>query len=58
MIVNAQKKMCVVVELNRKDICKLLEGQDVITETRAFDDEPAVVRVYCCEPNMEEDYAE
>jgi hypothetical protein len=58
MIANAQIKMCVVVELNKDDVCKLLKGEDIFTETRAHDDQPAFVRVYCSEPNYGREYAE
>lgn len=49
MIVNAKKTNYVIVELTKQDIDLILEGEDVVTESRAYSDDGCLVRVYCSE---------
>lgn len=50
MIVNAHKTTLVTVELEKDDIRKILKGQSLYVETRAYNDELVMAHVYCSNP--------
>ena len=51
MISNARKVTYIVVELNAKDISRLLKGRAIYQENRNIDDQRCLVQVYCSQPN-------
>lgn len=50
MIVNARRTLYVIVELSAEDMQTILEGHEVIRESRAAGDQEVLVRVYCDHP--------
>jgi len=50
MIVNATNTTYVIVELTKTDALNILEGADIIVQSRAAQDIPVLCRVYCANP--------
>ena len=50
MIANARKATYVVVELNSKDIRKMLKGRAIYQETMDIADQRCLVQIYCSQP--------
>lgn len=49
MIVNFKKTPYAIVELDAKDMETLKKGYDIIRESYFVQDDPILVRVYCCQ---------
>ena len=51
MIVNFKEIPYAIIELDKKDMEKLKNGQDIIKESYSAQDKPILVRAYCSQPD-------
>jgi len=58
MLANANKKLVITIELDKKDIKNLLRGKTVYCNSRHADDEPALIYIYNCEAIDDEEECE